>query len=92
MLREKHRFHYIFSGDVQGVGFRYTAQKAAQSCGITGWVRNAYDGTVEMEVQGYMQNISELLREIRNDMYINIENTDCHEIPLRDEKSFSIIR
>ena len=46
------RQHYIFKGEVQGVGFRYTAQYLAQSLGLTGWVKNNWDDSVEMEVQG----------------------------------------
>lgn len=39
------RKRIIFRGRVQGVGFRYTAKYLAQSLGLTGWVRNEYDGT-----------------------------------------------
>ena len=51
-MEEKIRRHIIFEGRVQGVGFRYRALYAAKQFGVTGWVRNLYDGTVEMEVQG----------------------------------------
>ncbi len=46
------RKHIQFYGRVQGVGFRYHATYKARFLGLTGWVRNCYDGTVEMEVQG----------------------------------------
>ena len=46
------RRHLIFSGDVQGVGFRYHANYISQRLGVTGWVKNLYDGRVEMEAQG----------------------------------------
>lgn len=46
------RKHIYFSGDVQGVGFRYRSCYIAQSLGLTGWVENLWDGRVEMEVQG----------------------------------------
>ena len=46
------RKHIFFSGDVQGVGFRYRSFYIAQSLGLTGWVENLWDGRVEMEVQG----------------------------------------
>ena len=42
----------VVSGRVQGVGFRYAALEAAQASGVTGWVRNCRDGTVEALVQG----------------------------------------
>ena len=44
------RKHIFFSGDVQGVGFRYRSFYIAQSLGLTGWVENLWDGRVEMEV------------------------------------------
>ena len=46
------RVHVIVSGEVQGVGYRYTMQSVAERAGATGWVRNLRDGTVEAEIQG----------------------------------------
>ena len=55
------RKHMIFHGRVQGVGFRYTAKYLARSMNLTGWVKNEYDGTVVMEVQGREAMIFELI-------------------------------
>lgn len=41
-----------FEGEVQGVGFRWTARRVATELGMTGWVRNEPDGSVSMELQG----------------------------------------
>ena len=49
---DKIRRHYTFRGRVQGVGFRYRASYAASMYGVTGWVCNRYDDSVEMEAQG----------------------------------------
>ena len=54
------RKHGIFHGRVQGVGFRYTAKYLARSMNLTGWVKNEYDGTVVLEVQGRETLIFEL--------------------------------
>lgn len=87
----KHRIHYIFHGDVQGVGFRYTASSAARVLGITGWIKNLYDGTVEMEAQGYMHDLDKLISEIQRDIYIDIADTESREMPLADDEyDFSV--
>ncbi|MGP3534632.1 acylphosphatase [Microbacterium sp. RD1] len=46
------RVHVRVRGRVQGVGYRYTAQARADELGLTGWVRNRADGTVEAEIEG----------------------------------------
>ena len=46
------QLHLIISGDVHGVGFRFGACDRAQELGVTGWVRNNVDGTVEVIAQG----------------------------------------
>lgn len=57
------RLHLKFVGQVQGVGFRWTAQHTARDLGLTGWVLNAWDGSVVMELQGTNQQISEFFGE-----------------------------
>jgi acylphosphatase len=46
------RLHAFVVGDVQGVGFRYFVVDNARSLGLTGWVRNRYDGSVEVLAEG----------------------------------------
>jgi acylphosphatase len=46
------RLSITVTGRVQGVGYRYFARDVAESLGITGWVQNNYDRTVECEAQG----------------------------------------
>ena len=85
------RRHMIIHGRVQGVGFRYRARYAAQGLGVTGWVRNEWDGTVEMEAQGRVEQINEMLRVINSGTYISIEGIDSRDIPLdMDEGSFHV--
>ncbi len=47
-------------GSVQGVGFRYRTEHAAESVGATGWVRNDPDGSVFMEIQGTEEQIDSI--------------------------------
>ncbi len=76
------RKHFYFSGQVQGVGFRYQACRAAQSLGLTGWVDNLYDGRVEMEAQGEEKDIDSLISELKKDPYIRIRKIEEKDIPL----------
>ncbi len=85
------RRQMVFSGYVQGVGFRYRAYHAAQSLGLTGWVRNEWDGTVEMEVQGEPASINKMIDMISQGTYVMIEKVDMKTIPVEEhEKSFHI--
>ena len=45
-------FHAIVAGEVQGVGFRYSATREARSLALCGWVRNTADGEVEVWAEG----------------------------------------
>jgi acylphosphatase len=55
------RVHLIVRGTVQGVGFRYTMRQTANRLGLSGWVRNHSDGSVEAEVEGTPRDVDELL-------------------------------
>ena len=79
-------------GDVQGVGFRYRAEHAAAFLGVTGWVRNKWDDTVEMEGQGTPEQISELILMVNKGRFVNIRWIDEKNIPLvEDEWGFRVI-
>ena len=45
-------YHILISGWVQGVGFRWFAERHAKAHGVDGWVRNLHDGRVEVFAQG----------------------------------------
>lgn len=91
MFREKSiRKHLIFSGRVQGVGFRYRAMHIAQMLGLTGWVKNRWDGKVEMEVQGKREEIGKMISMLYQQRFIWIEGIEEKEIPVEKESSFSI--
>ena len=83
------RKRFIFYGRVQGVGFRYTAKHAADMFRCTGWVKNEYDGTVSMEIQGEENAINQVIHTISEGRFIQITGIDAREIPIdTDERSF----
>ena len=85
------RKHFIVSGDVQGVGFRHRAAMFARRFGLTGYVRNLGDGSVEMELQGEGGNIGELIYEMEQSPFIQIGNLITDTIPVQEEADFRII-
>lgn len=53
--------HLTITGRVQGVGYRYYMQRKAHELGVTGWVRNRRDGSVEAMVQGSADAVESLV-------------------------------
>ena len=80
------RKHIRFWGRVQGVGFRYRAYHAANSVGATGWVRNEYDGSFTMEIQGTEEQIDQVILMIEKGRFVRIENMDARTIPIKEEE------
>jgi acylphosphatase len=58
---EMKTLHAVIEGHVQGVGFRYFVKETAERLQLTGWVRNRYDGTVELSVEGGSTHLQALL-------------------------------
>jgi acylphosphatase len=67
---------YTFSGNVQGVGFRYSAQHLAHGRPVTGFVRNLSDGRVEMVVEGEEKDLDALADAVKRQMEGFIRRTD----------------
>ena len=57
--------HISFSGRVQGVGFRFTAQRIAIRYELSGYVRNTFDGKVEVLAQGDSEDVDDFLQDLR---------------------------
>lgn len=85
------RKYIVFYGAVQGVGFRYRAMNAAEMYGCTGWVRNEWDGSVSMEIQGTEESIDAVITAIGQGRYVMIESMDVQKLtPVEDERGFRI--
>jgi len=83
--------HIIFGGQVQGVGFRFTAFNMANRHQLTGFVRKLPDGTVEMLIQGTSGAIDDCIRDIKEYFSGYIRETKIKEIPSNSQyKDFEI--
>jgi len=58
--------HVTISGKVQGVGYRAWLHARASALGLSGWVRNRRDGTVEAMIQGPSETVAGLLADCRS--------------------------
>jgi acylphosphatase len=84
----------IFSGRVQGVGFRYHTKEIALGFDVVGWVRNLRDGTVELQVMGEQGEVGEFLAEITEESELAslIKEHRVFDIPPLDNcKGFRIV-
>ena len=57
--------HIVVEGLVQGVGFRWYVARKAQVMGLAGYVRNLYDGNVEIEAEGDRSLLEELIGDVK---------------------------
>ena len=86
------RQHIVFHGRVQGVGFRYTAKYLAQSLELTGWVKNAENGEVIAEVQGFESRIRFLLKFMNSLKRIKIRKMENKPHSIKEtETEFRIL-
>jgi acylphosphatase len=85
------RREVLFSGRVQGVGFRYTTQEIAQNHDARGYVRNLSDGRVELVVEGTPHEIARFIAAVHQRMGSFITDVKSDLTPATGEfKSFSI--
>jgi acylphosphatase len=84
----------LYSGDVQGVGFRYTVKSVATGFDVTGTVRNLPSGGVELIVEGRREELEAFRQAIREsglDHFIRDEDITWAE-PRSDFRGFEIVR
>lgn len=87
-MRINMRKHFRFTGKVQNTGFRTRANHFANGMGLTGWVKNNPDGSVEMEAQGTEEQINMLLVRINQSEYIQIDKMETTIIDETNDKCF----
>ncbi len=64
-MENKVRAHVIIYGRVQGVCFRMETQRAAKNIGVSGWVKNRFDGTVEAVFEGDKKQVDQIIEWCR---------------------------
>ena len=71
------RVRVLYSGDVQGVGFRHTAARTAEGRGVSGFVRNLADGRVELVAEGRHEELERFLESLGRRMETHIRASDA---------------
>ena len=72
----KKRLHTIFSGAVQGVGFRFTTERIARRFPVTGFVRNLPEGKVEVVAEGEEVSVQEFVAGLREAFSESIQGVE----------------
>ena len=82
---------FLISGDVQGVGYRFFAQRAAARHQVVGYVRNLPDGRVEAVAEGLADDVEAFKHDLATGpAYATVENIE--EINLEPTRSYSLFR
>lgn len=76
----------VFSGRVQGVGFRFATRGIARRFSVVGFVRNRSDGTVEIVIRGNENSVNEVVRQIAEHFCGNITGID--RVPVEFDEPF----
>jgi acylphosphatase len=83
--------HMFVHGHVQGVFFRAKTQKVAEGLGLTGWVKNCSDGSVELHAEGNKAKLEELIAWCRRGPALaSVSNIDLNWIETKGLRSFDI--
>jgi acylphosphatase len=90
-MGDSSRIRVIYSGNVQGVGFRATARSLAKTLPVKGYVKNLQDGCVELVAEGEPPDLDALIERIRSRMSEHIRNVAVErEASKGDFKDFSV--
>lgn len=75
------RLAVLFSGNVQGVGFRYTTRSVARDFAVTGYVRNLPDGRVELVAEGTPEETRAFVAAVQREMGGYLREVRINEEP-----------
>ena len=87
----KKQAHAYYSGRVQGIGFRFTAERLAEEQSVLGWVSNLSDGRVELVAEANEDTLKNFLTQINNIFGRYIQDIDIKWVPATGEfKDFGV--
>ncbi|MFK7768701.1 MAG: acylphosphatase [Mariniblastus sp.] len=87
------KYEILFSGQVQGVGFRHTAKNVSRNYDLVGTVQNLRDGRVKMVLEGDSETIERFIAEVSESTYGNVRETEITQsLPTGQFASFDVIR
>jgi acylphosphatase len=87
------RLHATVEGRVQGVSFRYFVTEQAQRLGLVGWVRNRYNGDVEVLAEGSRYDLEQLLIALhQGPSMAHVSEVNVEWLPARGEFSSFWVR
>jgi len=75
---------YLFSGRVQGVGFRFATKQITKGFDVIGTVKNLEDGRVELKIQGEEEEVDEFIEEMH-------DSPIGHHIQEQEERSLPLL-
>ena len=82
---------FLISGRVQGVGYRYFAERTAHQVGVTGWARNLDDGRVEVQANGTADRLEDFEGRLRlGPRFADVRSVEVREEAVLDLHSFDI--
>lgn len=85
------RRHVTVSGRVQGVFFREACRRQALSCGVSGWVRNRHDGTVEAVLEGEQAAVERVLAWMRTGPpHATVDDLEIRPAEPAGERGFTV--
>jgi acylphosphatase len=82
---------FLISGRVQGVGYRYFAERSAQETGVTGWARNLDDGRVEVHANGTEARLDDFEGRLRQGpRFADVRSVESSEAAVLELNGFRI--
>jgi len=83
--------HFLISGRVQGVGYRYFAERSAHATGVTGWAANLDDGRVEVYANGTRKQLDEFEGRLRiGPRFSDVRSVEATEVAVLELSGFHI--